>query len=562
MDSRSLVPAYELLAQDIKGLGVEDAFGLMSDDTALLVSTLDGIGVRFHGARHENNACAMAEGYAAATGRLGVAIIGRGPATANAMHGAIYALRTGSPVLLILGEAPNGPRRHDRLGPDNKQLDAVGLLRAAGIPVFCPNDALSARRTLAQAAAAARQSMAALLLPTNVQAARLDAGLPVEPAAPAAAVPAVAPRGPALQAAADALARSRKPLILAGGGAHKAGARDALVRLADHIGAALCTTLKAKDMFAGHPFNCGVVGSFSHGGGRRLIEQADCILAFGAALNRHTTSYGRALPTDVPLVQVDRDPAHIGRWYHADVALAADVKLAAEQLLERLPAREPDAMPMRSPDNRRWLQEYRLDSEFQPQPTARTMDPRSVGLALDGLLPADRNIVWDVGNYLQAFPYLSVPGPAHVKVTSDFASIGIGFGTAMGFACGTPDRRTVLVIGDGSFLMTMGELETVVREDLPLTIVLMNDCAYGSEWHYLKLRSMPVQMSMFPDIDYAPVAEAFGFQAATVRTLEELRALAPMLRDPQGPVFLECKINASIAAPHMLEIFEYETRKA
>ena len=77
----------------------------------------------------------------------------------------------------------------------------------------------------------------------------------------------------------------------------------------------------------------------------------------------------------------------------------------------------------------------------------------------------------------------------------------------------------MLVIGDGGFLMTMGELETVVREDLPLVIVLMNDCAYGAELHFLKMRDLPVAKSVFPDVDYAPIAEAFGFQAATVRTL-------------------------------------------
>ncbi len=115
-------------------------------------------------------------------------------------------------------------------------------------------------------------------------------------------------------------------------------------------------------------------------------------------------------------------------------------------------------------------------------------------------------------------PYLSVPGPGHFKLTSDFASIGLGFGTALGLAKARPDETTVLVIGDGGFLMTMGELETVVREDLPIVIVLMNDCAYGAELHFLKMRGLPVAKSVFPDVDYAPIAEGFGFQAATIRT--------------------------------------------
>src|SRR6478672_10431343 len=98
-------PAYQALAEDIKALGVEQVFGLMSDDTAVFATALDSSGVRFYGARHENNAIAMAEGYAYRTGGLGVAVIGRGPATANGLHAATYASRTGSRVLIIYGEA-------------------------------------------------------------------------------------------------------------------------------------------------------------------------------------------------------------------------------------------------------------------------------------------------------------------------------------------------------------------------------------------------------------------------------------------------------------------------
>jgi len=89
----------------------------------------------------------------------------------------------------------------------------------------------------------------------------------------------------------------------------------------------------------------------------------------------------------------------------------------------------------------------------------------------------------------------------------------------------------------------------------------MNDCAYGAEVHFLQQRDMPVQLTEFPDIDYAPVAEAFGFQSATVRTLDELRALAPMLASPEGPILLDCKINSSVAAPFLLESLEYSRSK-
>ncbi len=111
----------------------------------------------------------------------------------------------------------------------------------------------------------------------------------------------------------------------------------------------------------------------------------------------------------------------------------------------------------------------------------------------------------------------------------------------------------MLFLGDGGLLMTLGELETVVREDIPLVMVAMNDCAYGAELHYLKQLDMPVAMSVFPDVDFAPVAQAFGFEAATIRTMADLEKMAAVLANPQGPVFLDCKINAAIAAPFKSE---------
>ncbi|QQS11092.1 MAG: thiamine pyrophosphate-binding protein [Rhodospirillales bacterium] len=556
------IPTHQALAEDIKALGVEQVFGLMSDDTAVFVTGLDSSGVRFYGARHENNAIAMAEGYAFATGKLGIAVIGRGPATANGMHAATYANRTGSRVLIIYGEAAAPGAAANAPGPDYKAFNALGVLGAAGIRTFTASGPAAARGALADAAATAmRGELAALLLPVNVQLADIEIAAGVPPSTPRSA-PArpVAPRPQAVEAAADLLRRSRKPLIIAGQGAHWAGAKPAIEALAERTGALLVTTARAKDMFRGNPADLGVIGSFSHSAARGLIDQADCVLAFGASLNILTMSFGNALP-DAPLIQVDARRGNIGRWQPADVAVVGDARLAAEALLVALPEGSNAERPFRSEETRRFLAGFDLAKDFQPANTARTVDPRALGAALDRLLPPRRNLVYDAGNFLGIVPYLSVPGPQHFKFTSDFASIGMGFGTALGVACGRPDETTILVIGDGGFLMTMGELETVVREDLPLVIVLMNDCAYGAELHFLKMRGLPVAKSVFPDVDYAPVAEAFGFRAATVRTLEELEKLAPLLAKPDGPMFLDCKLNAAIAAPFMSEVHEHETRR-
>jgi thiamine pyrophosphate-dependent acetolactate synthase large subunit-like protein len=555
------VPTYQVLVDDLKALGVEQVFGLMSDDTAVFATALDSSGIRFYGARHENNAIAMAEGFAYATDSLGVAVIGRGPATANGLHAATYASRTGSRVLIIYGEAAVPTGAANSLGPDYKGFNATGVLSAAGIRTFVATSPATARGALADAAAAAqRGGAAALMLPVNVQLADMDFAEGATAAVRTQAHPAPAvPQPQAIEAAVALVRQSRRPLIVAGLGAHRAGAKEALEQLADRIGALLVTSARGKDLFRGHPCNLGIIGSFSHSAARRMIDQADCVLVFGAGLNLLTMSFGHSLPK-VPLIQVDATRGNIGRWHSADVAVVGDARLAAQALLAALPIGSNAEQPFRSQETLRFLGEFDIARDFQSANTSRTVDPRALGVALDRLLPPKRNLVYDAGNFLGIVPYLSVPGPGHFKLTSDFASIGLGFGTAMGVAKARPDETTVLVIGDGGFLMTMGELETVVREDVPLIVVLMNDCAYGAELHFLKMRELPVAKSVFPDVDYAPIAEAFGYQAATIRTLDDLQKVAPLLAKPDGPIFLDCKLNADVAAPFMSEFHEFETR--
>ena len=552
------VPAYQILAEDIKALGVDTVFGLMSDDTAVFAVAVDGVGIDFKGARHENNAIAMAEGYASATGRLGIAIVGRGPATANGLHAAVWASRTGSRVLIIYGEAPVLGGAINTMGPDYKGFNALGVLSAAGLQTFAASSAASARTAFADAVAAAMCGTAVTLrLPTNVQLTDVEVRADDRPAAPPAPFAPKTPRPQAIEAAAGLLRNSRKPLIIGGMGAFKAGASEALERLAEKTGALLITSARGKDMFKGSPYNLDIIGSFSHSMARRHVDQADCVIVFGAGLNFLTMSFGKSVP-QVPLIHVDMVRNNIGRWHDADVAVVGDARLAAEQLLEVLPDRSADEKPFHSKETLADIAAFDIADDFQAANTPRTLDPRSLGVELDKLLPKDRNLVFDAGNFLGIVPYMSVSGPDKFKFTNEFASIGLGFGTALGYAKARPDSTTVLVIGDGGFMMTMSELETVVREDLPIVIVLMNDCAYGAELHFLAMRDLPVEKSVFPDVDFAPVAEAFFFEAATIRTLDDLRAMAPKLAKPDGPIFLDCKINASVAAPFMSEFAEFE----
>jgi len=559
MNDSRIMPVFQALAEDLHALGVRAVFGLMSDDTAVFAVTLDGLGVRFVGARHENNAIAMAEGYAYATGELGVALIGRGPATANGLHAAVAASRMGAKVLVIYGDAAGASGAVNTIGPDYKGFNAQAVLGAAGLTCFTAASPATARQTLLNAASAANHgTLAALFLPTNVQMMNVEVWGQATPKLLPAGQPTGA-RGQSIDAVVSLLDKSRRPVIVAGMGAHRAGAKATLEALAEKTGALLMTSARGKDMFHGHPYNLGILGSFSHTIGRRMMDQADCVLVFGAGLNFLTMSFGAAIP-QVPLIQVDSVRAHIGRWTTADMAVVGDARLVAEQLLAALPERRGSDKPFHSADTLASIAGFDIALDFEVAHTPRTVDPRALGVELDKLLPRERNVVYDAGNFLGVLPYLTVPTPGHLKMTSEFASIGLGFGTALGVAKGRPGIPTVLVIGDGGFLMTMSELETAIREDIPLIIVLMNDCAYGAELHFLAMRKLPVGKSVFPDVDFASVAEAFGFQAYTIRTLEELRALRRVLGNPEGPILLDCKVNPDVAAPFMGEFAEFEAR--
>jgi thiamine pyrophosphate-dependent acetolactate synthase large subunit-like protein len=541
------IPVYELVAGDLKAHGVEAAFGLMSDDTMGIVVGLDGFGIAVHGARQETAAVAMAEGYSAATGKLGVAVIGRGPALANGLNGIINASRSRSKILVISGAPPITGGAVNGLGPDLKAFNAADVLSAAGVQVFAPLSVAAARIALADAVAVAELGKAAvLLLPGNVQEAHIE--VPerqapfIKPNPPRKPQPA---RQASIDTAVGLLMKSRKPLIVAGMGAYRSGARDAIERLARKIGALCVTSLKAKDLFRGSPYDLGILGSSSHSAARRYAEQADCVLAFGASLNFLTMSGGRSVPA-VPLIQCDALRSAIGLYGDADVGLVGDARLVAEQLETALPDRPAADKPHHAPEVLKTLAEFDQGQDFKPMHTPRTLDPRALAIELDKMLPKDRNVVWDAGNFFQAVQYVAVPSPAHFKATVDFGSIGLGLPTAVGFALGRPEIPTIAMLGDGGLLMALGELESTVREGVPLVVVVYNDAAYGAEVVILKMKNMPTAKAKFADVDLAPLAETLGYDAHTIRTIEDLHQIAPLLANPDGPIFLDCKTNGAV----------------
>jgi thiamine pyrophosphate-dependent acetolactate synthase large subunit-like protein len=313
--------------------------------------------------------------------------------------------------------------------------------------------------------------------------------------------------------------------------------------------------VKGKDLFRGNPFGLGLLGSFSHAGARRFVDQADCVLVVGAGLNMYTMSHGMSLPP-VPIVQIDADRTSIGRWTAAQVAVVGDARLAVEQLLVALPS-DHRKTGFRTEETRAFLRDYDPADDFADTTRSRNVDPRTLGIELNRLLPEERTMVYDAGNFLQLLPYLDVPDPGRFKMTSESGSIGLGLATGIGVAHAHPERTTVLIVGDGGLLMTLGELETVVREQVPLVIVVMNDRAYGAERHILELRQLPTGTSLFPEADFAAVAADLGIESVTIASLDDLQTkLKPLLDEQTAPLVVDCLVDPDVPAPFITEMID------
>jgi thiamine pyrophosphate-dependent acetolactate synthase large subunit-like protein len=540
---------FEVIAEAILGSGVTTVFGLMGEDTAKLVTTLAAQpGITYHGARHESMAVAMADGYARASGRLGVAVLSRGPGLVNGLTGAVAACKHGTALLVIAGSSPVTERQAG-LGKRNpKHVAQIQLLEACGLRSVevTPEHV---REDVAEAIALASSGVAVCLnVPTDL----LDAPVLEDAVAPPAGQElddVVEPTEADVSRLTALLDASERPLLLAGRGA--IGASEALRELAEHCGALLSTSLLAKDLFADDEFDIGVVGGFAGDVTRSLLADRDLVVAFGAGLNSYTTGGGELFP-QAKLVRVDQDADSLREGPSLALGVVAD----AEATAARLRATVRAAPGRRGERERALVSEDRRRLDFIEESVPDGIDPRRLLRELDAILPADRALVLDAGAFVGfASRYLSVSHPDNFTFCLDFAAIGLGHGTALGTALARPDITTVLCIGDGGLLMTLGELETAVRRQSPLVVIVLDDGAYGAERHYLDLMGIDHAESQFGQVPFARLADTLGMPSTTVRTPDDLAAVRSLLAEGRRPVLIDCKINGAVRPAWLEELF-------
>lgn len=528
----------EAIAQTLKEAGVRTAFGLIGDANMFIVDNfVRHCGGSFVAAANEAGSVLMALGYASVSGRVGVATVTHGPGLANTLAALIEGAKARLPIIVVAGDTTSKNKFHLQKVPQRELVVATGAgFEQAGTPESACEDLIAAFRR-----AEAERRPIVFNLPVDFQ------WLDVEhrPARLTTHRRSGSVRdSPDLDDAIGVIASARRPVVLAGHGAARTGAREAVLRLARRIDAPVMTTLRAKDLFYSDPLDLGVMGTAGYPEAIDIAMTADCIVAFGASLNGLTTSAG-TLVRDKRVVLVNDDPAEIGRHITPDVAVLGDCASVAERMVHWLDEAEIAPSAFASQDDVRAAFSA-LASPWAPAAAGEgALDLGTVLRAIDAMIGAERILVTDAGRFMgEAWNAFHVADPRLFVLGCSFGAIGMGLGHAIGAAGAEPSLPTVMVTGDGGFMLGgLTEFNTAVRHRLDIVTIVCNDGSYGSEHIQFRDRGMDPSISLFDWPDLAPVADALGGRGVTVRALSDLAAVEAALKRRTGPVLVDIKLD-------------------
>jgi len=530
----------EVVAATLAARGVRQVFGVVGSGNFHVTNALIAAGARYVAARHEMGATVMADAYARMSGAIGLVTLHQGCGLTNALTGLAEAAKSRTPLLVLAAEVTNPT--------SNFYVDQPALARAVGAESIRIDDpARAAGQASAAYDLAVRERRTVLVnLPLEIQSQVVPADTAETDAVQSPPASASSDRD-AVAALVQALAGAQRPVFIAGRGARHA--RTEIEGAADAYGALLATSAVAKGLFHGSPWSLDVSGGFATPVAANLIRAADVIVGFGCALNMWTMRHGRLIGPEATAAQVDIDPSALGRHRDIDLGVVGDSAEVARALTDLAAAAQPgyrrDEIAKRIASQGRWRDVAYEDWAGGIGDGAR-VDPRTLTIGLDDLLPTERIVSVDSGNFM-GYPsmFLSVPDEYGFCFTQAFQSIGLGLASAIGAALARPDRLPVAALGDGGALMGVAELDTVRRLGLPMVVVVYNDAAYGAEVHHFNAGESLGTVT-FPDTDLAAIARGYGFDALTVRAVNDLAEVGNWLNGSRGRPLL---IDAKVAGP-------------
>lgn len=529
MNGANTMTGAEAMVKMLEAYGVKHIFGLCGDTTLPFYDALFRLdhGITHILTRDERHAGYMADAYARVTGRPGICEGPSGGGATYILPGVVEANESSIPILAITSDVSTASRGRYPL----TELDQPGLFK----PLTKWNGSLDdAARLPAMVRQAFREMTTGrpgathLAFPFDTQ---KDAVSPDDiwadsrhtqfPALPSAPDPA------AIAAAAETLASARRAIAVCGGGVVIADAMEPLMRLARAIDMPVATTVSGQGSIAEtDPLAVGVVGS--NGGvpsTRAVVEEADVILFVGCRAGSVTTERWRHPGPGARIIHIDSDPAVIGANYQTEVAIAADARLALAALADAV-----EANGVGSDGKRRAAEAWRIKlAEFEPLAASdeAPIKPERVIATLQRVADEDTVICADPGTPCPYFSghYRWPREGRHFITNRAHGALGFAMGAAIGAHYGRPSVKTVAVMGDGSFGMSVGELETVVRYRLPITFIVMSNSVYG--WIKAGQRSgfgARFHNVDFTRTDHAAVASAYGIKSYRVEDPAKLES--------------------------------------
>ena len=566
----------EAFVETLVAQGVKDVFGIVGSAYMDALDLFPLAGIRFISVAHEQGGGHMADGYARASGRHGVCIAQNGPGVTNFVTSTAAAYWAHSPVVVVTPET------------GSMTLGLGGFQETEQLPIFSRITKYQAhvnnKARMAELTARAFDRALLQMGPTQLNIPRDFFYGDIECEIPR---PVTIERGAggeqALRDAAELLAAAQFPVILCGGGVIMADGQAEAIRLAELLQAPVCNSYLHNDSFpASHPLWCGALGYQGSKEAMKLIAKADVVLALGTRLGPFGTLPQHGLdywPKDAKIVQIDADPTMLGLVKPISVGICGDAKAAALALMARLEGRRlachanKDAR-LATIRNEKAAWEAELDGwkhetdrwSLEVAQSSSHMHPRQMLRELERAMPSAAMVSTDIGNICSvANSYLRFERTRSMFAAMSFGNCGYAFPTIVGAKVAAPDRPAIAYVGDGAWGMSFGELQTCVREGIPVTAVVFNNGQWGAEKKnhvdFYARRFVGVNLDKQPS--WAAVAKAMGAEGQRVEKLSDvgpaLRAAAKAQGEGRTTV-LEMMVTRELGDPFRRDALAPPTR--
>jgi acetolactate synthase I/II/III large subunit len=532
----------DILIQALLSEGVTVAFGYPGGAILPLYDRLCDSPIRHILVRHEQGAAHMADGYARASGGVGVAIATSGPGSTNLVTGLATAYLDSSPVVAITGQVE---RRF--IGTDAfQEVDIVGIT----IPITKHNEHIMSAGEIYGAVKRAfylarngRPGPVLLDIPKDV----LEEESPFDPRQEVAIEgfnPILEGHGGQIKRAAKLLAQAKSPVIVAGGGVIRSRATDELLRLSRLLGAPILTTLMGKSAVPqDFEYYLGMIGMHGSREAVQTLQGADVIAAVGARFGDRAVLSYKKFEKLARFIQVDIDPAEIEKTVEVDIPIVGDAKKVLHEINNRLEKEERTIAVREAPEAR--LERYEGSGPLSIPAVVQALSDRG----------EDSIIVTDVGRHqIWAAKYYNSPRlPLGLFITSGgLGTMGFGLPAALGAKLAHPDKKVVLITGDGSFLMNIQELATASHHAIPVVAVVMNDRHLGMirQLQDAFYKQKHVECAFPPDVDYVGLARAMGLDGTRVTDIGQVGEAVEKGLSSDRTFVVECIIESQENIPY------------